>query len=108
MKWLRVAAEQGEAYAQCSLGNFLRYGFGCEKNPMEAVKWLRMAADQGQAQDELYACLKAVNGSKMTDDSEASVRDIDRLRKKAKNGDAQAQYNLGVCLVSGIGCETNP
>ena len=26
---------------------------------------------------------------------------VKRLRKNAKNGDEQAQYNLGVCLVNG-------
>ena len=45
----RLAAAQGEANSQASLGYMYRNGFGVEKNYDEALKWLRMSAAQGDA-----------------------------------------------------------
>lgn len=51
----RMAAEQGHAQAQNSLGHMYRMGDGVAKNFVEAVKWYRKAAEQGlhQAQYNL-------------------------------------------------------
>ena len=47
MKWLRKAADQGNAPSQFSLGLFYRQGTGVPQDDAEAVKWYRKAADQG-------------------------------------------------------------
>ena len=49
MRWYRLAADQGYARAQFSLG--LRYtnGLGVPQDDAEAARWIRLAADQGHA-----------------------------------------------------------
>jgi TPR repeat protein len=48
-KWYRLAADQGHAVAQYSLGVCYSNGTGVVKDEREAVKWYRLAADQGYA-----------------------------------------------------------
>jgi len=43
-------AEQGCASAQYKLGDCYNYGFGADKNEVEAVKWYCKAAEQGLAE----------------------------------------------------------
>ena len=49
MKWCRLAAEQGLAKAQYSLGNMYYTGYGVPQDVQEAIKWYRLAAEQGHA-----------------------------------------------------------
>jgi hypothetical protein len=49
VKWLRLAADQGYAKAQVSLGSMYEQGRGVPKSDAEALKWYRLAADQGNA-----------------------------------------------------------
>ena len=49
MKWYRLAAEQGYADAQYSVGVLYDKGQGVPKNDKTAVKWYRLAAEQGNA-----------------------------------------------------------
>ena len=49
VKWYRLAAEQGHANAQFSLGVMYDNGKGVPQDYKEAVKWLRLAASQGYA-----------------------------------------------------------
>ncbi len=49
-KWFRLAAKQGHAGAQCSLGIYFQEGTGELQDAKEAVKWFRLAASQGHAQ----------------------------------------------------------
>ena len=45
----QVLAEQGDAFAQHSLGLLYAIGEGVPKDQKEAVKWFRLSADQGHA-----------------------------------------------------------
>lgn len=47
VKWYRMSAEQGNAYAQSNLGSMLEYGYGVKKDYAEAEKWYRKSAEQG-------------------------------------------------------------
>ena len=49
MKWFRLAAEQGLAEAQSSLGLSYNLGRGVPQDFKEAVKWFRLVAEQGLA-----------------------------------------------------------
>ena len=49
MKWYRLAADQGYAPAQNSVGVLYARGEGESQNWAEAVRWYRLAADQGYA-----------------------------------------------------------
>ena len=46
-RWYRMAAEQGNAEAQVSLGNMYDTGEGIPKIDTEVARWYRMAAEQG-------------------------------------------------------------
>ena len=51
MRWYRLAAEQGHAYAQFRLGQmYATGGEGVLKDAGEAVRWYRLAAEQGDAE----------------------------------------------------------
>merc|ERR1712139_115880 len=50
MKWYRMAADQGNADAQCNIGNMYYDGQGVAQDYSAAMKWYRMAAGQGYAQ----------------------------------------------------------
>ena len=50
----RLAAEQGNAFAQYNLGDAYHYGEGVEQDYAEAVKWYRLAAEQGDEDAQLF------------------------------------------------------
>jgi len=72
-------AEQGDAQSQFELGEMYYYGDGVAKDFEEAFKWYRKAAEQGNR-----AAKKALSDA-------------------ADQGQAQAQYNLGLVYASGHG-----
>ena len=123
---LRRLAEQGDAEAQSSLAVMYDTGEGVPEDDAEAVKWFRMAAEQGATQSNLgvmYAARRArrcrsrqvvPHGSRVTplrnptwvscttpakDDAEA----VKWFRMAAEQGNADAQYNLGVMYDTGEG-----
>ena len=49
VRWYRLAADQGYAKAQYTLGVMYAEGRGVPKDEAEAVRWYRLAADQGLA-----------------------------------------------------------
>ena len=44
---LKPIADQGDAEAQCLIGNMYQLGLGLERNVLEAVKWYKKSANQG-------------------------------------------------------------
>jgi TPR repeat protein len=58
IKWLKKAAEQGDAEAQYNLGFCYGNGEGVEKSFTEAVKWYKKAAEQGH--EEAIEVLKTI------------------------------------------------
>ena len=61
VRWYRLAAEQGHAWAQNNLGWMYDTGRGVPQDDAEAVRWYRLAAEQGTcvAQPRLDAMLKS-------------------------------------------------
>ena len=55
LRLYRLAADQGDADAQCSLGVMYDFGRGVERSATKARYWYGLAADQGNthAQDAL-------------------------------------------------------
>lgn len=49
MYWIRLAADQGDAGAQATLGFMYADGRGVPQDYAEAVRWYRRAADQDHA-----------------------------------------------------------
>lgn len=50
-RWYRRAAEQGDPFAQASLGILFRFGKGVTKDYVEAYKWFYLAAERTTASD---------------------------------------------------------
>jgi len=47
LRWYRLAADQGNAFAQSNLGLMYSNGRGVPQDDTEAAKWYRLAAEQG-------------------------------------------------------------
>lgn len=96
--WYKLAAKQGHAYAQYSLGVCYEVGAGVEKDLKEAVRLYKLAAEQGiaQAQTELGFCYE--NGKGVEKEPEEAMH---WYKLAAEQGYAQAQYFLGICYGKG-------
>ena len=125
----RKSAAQGNAKAQFELGNCYLTGEGVVKDAVEAAKWYRKSADQGYAAaakslDSLNrktpskgtppteTTVTALDGARVVITKKGNVTNVETVamspevkwyRKGADQGDAQAQFNLGVCYSYGLG-----
>ena len=131
--WFRKAADQGDADAQWRLGECYANGAGVPEDNAEAANWYRKAADQGHclALWQLGECY--ANGTGVPEDKAEAVKCyrkavrqgyepfffvIDSLgelgrevkeeiakmyRRKADQGEADAQWQLGDCYANGEG-----
>ena len=68
VKWYRIAAEQGNARAQYSLGVMYSAGEGVPENDAEAGRWFRLAAEQGEASAQNNLGLMYANGEGVPED----------------------------------------
>ena len=128
-KWYRLAAIQGNAFAQSNLGQMYRKGRGVPQNNKTALKWYRLSAKQGFARSQLRIkqLQKKIAKSKSTppvvtarkSSPPSSSADYQKgvtaaksgdfataLREwtpLAKQGDANAQFNLGLMYDNGTG-----
>ena len=80
-KWYHKAAEQGHADAHYALGLAYYNGYGVEQDYMKAAEWFRKAADKGHGESEY--------------DLELAYQEA------AKQGNVDAQYELGVMHSNG-------
>ncbi len=99
-KWLRMAAEQGNADAQHILGVIYQSGQGVPQDNLEAAKWFRKAAEQGNADAQFNLGLMNKLGRGVPEDYSAAVR---WFQKAADQGQDKAQLNLGVMYANGEG-----
>jgi uncharacterized protein len=97
-KWLRKAADMGDAKSLCLLGVLHRDGLGVPKDPAESVRLFRTAAEAGNAQGmRLLSMVYAIG--------QGVERDIDEAirwgRRSAEAGDSIARMQLGRALYEG-------
>ena len=116
----RRRAEQGDADAQYNLGYRYVTGIGVPQDRAEAVRWLRLAADQGHTQAEDFLGRMPPMGSQRATDNVAETElpatlppatgqsprsgnpfRVPSLRTDAEQGNADAQFNLGVMYANG-------
>jgi len=100
VKWFRLAAEQGVAYAQYRLGLAYYLGNGVLQDDKEAAKWYRLAAEQGYADAQYRLGLAYYLGNGVLQDYKEAVK---WYRLAAEQGDASAQLKLGVMYANGEG-----
>ena len=68
LHWWKLAADQGEACAQCNLGTLYLRGDGVQKDTDEALRWFRLAANQGLARGQVNLGAMYANGTGVAKD----------------------------------------
>jgi len=104
LKWLRKAADQGEADAQAMLGDAYHNGWGVAKDDKEAAKWLHKAVIQGNdhARGILLGSFARIDPTILERNAQEEKEYLESRRKRADQGDAFSQYNLGNAYHEGI------
>jgi TPR repeat protein len=102
VKWYTLAAEQGNAVAQFNLGLMYDNGRGVTQDDKTAMKWYTLAAEQGvaDAQKKVEEVEKRIEAA---EEKIAEQNELRKLQTHAKQGNADAQYNLGVMYDNGEG-----
>ena len=90
--WLWLASKQGEPSAIANLGRCSMEGIGVEKNTAHAIMLLGCAFLMG-IENVTHYLINTV--------------DINELIELSKQGNAKAQYFLGVCYIHGVKVERN-
>ena len=96
------AAEQGHAFAQCSLGSLFLQGHGLEQSAHKALQWTQRAADQGLPEAQYNLALAHERGTGQSADLGAAVT---WLRRAADQGHTRALLDLGDMFEEGHGVE---
>jgi len=98
ISWLEKSADQNNKDAQYLLGKLYLEGYAIPKDETVAKDWLTQAAELGHGGAiKLLTLLKESLGFTLKVYEESSTE----LQKRAKNGDSQAQYELGIRYESG-------
>jgi TPR repeat protein len=100
VRWYGLAAEQGYADAQVSLGMMYANGVGVAEDDREAVRWYRLAAEQGNTVAQFLLGFQYTNGYGVPRDDTEAVR---WYRLSAERGNADAQRLLGSLYRAGAG-----
>ena len=93
-------AEQGDAYAQFSLGQMYALGLGVAQDDKTAVKWYTLAAEQGVVLAQYSLGLMHAEGQGVPQDYKTAVK---WYTLAAEQGFAKSQTNLGVMYGLGQG-----
>jgi uncharacterized protein len=94
----RLAAAQGHAAAQKSLGYLIQKGRGLAQDKEEAVRFYRLAAEQGHAEAEQKLAYMISVGRGVAQDYAEAAR---LFRLAAAQGDAYSQKSLGYMFQRG-------
>jgi len=100
MSEFRSLAEQGNMYAQNSVGIMFYDGLGVTKDYKEAVKWYRKSAEQGHVMAQHNLGMVYEYGRGVEQDNKQSEK---WYRMAAEQGYATAQFDLGVMYYRGGG-----
>ena len=100
----RLAADQGNALAQSTLGVMYAKGSGVPQDYTEAVKLFRLAASQANARGQNGLGVMYRNGQGVSKDL---IEAATMFRLAADQGYAAAQNNLGLAYENGQGVPQN-
>ena len=99
---LRKAAEQGDAEAQCQLGELYMRGEGVAKDQTEGIQWILKSAEQGYATAQLYLGICYAAGAGVPRDAAQGAL---WLQKAAEQGVPDAQAMLAQYYFTGTGVD---
>jgi len=100
---LKKQAEQGDPDAQSKLGVMYATGVGMKMDKKEAVKWYEKSAAQGDPVGMWNLAFMYIKGEGGLEKDYAKARNL--FRSSAELGYANAQYDLGIVLLDGVGGE---
>jgi len=100
LRWYEISAEQGYAAAQGALSNLLSSGKGITPDYPAAIHWAKQAIAQGDAS-------AAYNLGTIYRDQQKYMLAMLNYQQAAEMGDLDAQLQLGLCHMFGIGTKQN-
>lgn len=120
-KWFLEAARQDHAEAQFIIGTLYEKGDGVQKSDAHAYSWFVKAASQGHNRSKIMLDSDKWRQFKgrqeilhAEKDSQAGPRNqevtpemVEEYTLKAREGDVDAQYNLGIMYYHGEGIEAD-
>jgi len=92
LQWFQLAAEQNAVGASSHLGKIFEHGIGTSQNYNTALKWYRLAASVGDLDARDYV-----------QNLQIKIDEKNEYQARSKQGDAFAQYNLGMMYENGEG-----
>lgn len=104
---LRTQAEAGDAQAQYLLALKYYKGSGEEADPRQGFLWMKVSAEGGCLKAQKALGLLYASAQHAPYPSEEPAEAIRMYRMAADQGDAQAQYWLGRCYLTGYGTEVS-
>ncbi|QCE32803.1 sel1 repeat family protein [Acetobacteraceae bacterium] len=106
-QWIKKAAQQNNFFAEQKLADLYARGQGVPQNPEAAEKWQQKADKilKEAAKEGSVSALKDLASGNLKENPKKAMKDY---RKAAKQGDAEAQYMLGVLYFRGQGLRRNP
>lgn len=87
VKWIKQAADEGDADAQALLGDIFLRGWGVEPNANKACEWFKQAADRDHAHANLELAKLLLEGSRSSADKQTGIR---HMMKAASLGHEEA------------------
>lgn len=103
-KWLRLAAEQGHAEAQNSLGIRYNRGESISQNHAEACKWFRLAEKNGSVPASVNLAMNLLRG---LGEPQNLGEALSRFKNAASQSNPLAQYHLAGMHQEGHGVPKN-
>ncbi len=101
---LKKMADNGNAYAQMSLGDMYYYGENIDKDVDKAIYWYTKSAEQGFLEAQHNLGVAYSNGEEIPQNYDKSIY---WFTKAAEHGFDKSQYNLYYIYKNGIGVEKN-
>lgn len=104
LKLYQTSADQGDVFAIMKLGFFYLDGKGVEKDVAKAVAFFEKAKAAGEPQaDEILSILYSGEAKNIIDPK----KQFEFYKKRAEEGDAEAQYQVYNAYYEGVGTEKN-
>ena len=109
LKWYRLAAESGNSKAQFNLGWCYAKGLGVPEDHAIARSWYEKSAEQGydRALDAVMELNEKDQKKALEEAREDFKRQLHSLSDMAQDGNAEAQFKLGLLLLNGPGAYRN-
>ncbi len=104
VQWLATAADQGDADARFHLAQAYRAGRGVEQDLPTAMRLLRAGADAGHAPSQAALAALYAAGQR----GAADAPPVASYREAAREGDVNAQVQLGFLYDTGTQVELDP